>query len=261
MPWKAPQLLYMSPEYKVAMGEKSKEMGIQRERQSKILGEYYSREEDIPPTPTEPAEAQEEYDDASVPLIPLDEMYTPPPQQQQQQLPPPLQQQQQQLPPHLAQPMHQPQPNLGGPPMGAPYGAPMMGAPPAMGGPIGQPAGGNMEQALNALLANPQALGSLLGDNQALSSLLASLPQQGVAGGPPAGAPFMGGLPVPNINLAQQGAPMGGPSMGPPPSAGMMYNPSQPTAPLPPHLMQPQQQGYPPRVRVPSLPPSSMPTT
>lgn len=244
VPWKAPQLLYMSPEYKVAMGEKSKEMGIQRERQSKILGEYYSREEDIPPTPTEPAEAQEEYDDASVPLIPLDEMYTPPPQQQQQ-LPPTLQQQQQQLPPHLAQPMHQPQPNLAGPPMGAPYGAPMMGAPPAMGGPIGQPAGGNMEQALNALLANPQALGSLLGDNQALSSLLASLPQ-GVAGGPPAGAPFMGGLPVPNINLAQPGAPMGGPSMGPPPSAGMMYNPSQPTAPLPPHLIQPQQ-GYPPR--------------
>jgi hypothetical protein len=233
VPWKAPQLLYIPPEYKVAMGEKSKEIDVQRERQSKILGEYYSRDEDIPPTPTEPTEPQEEYDDATVPLIPLDEMYIPPPQQQQllhqqqqqqqqQQQHHHQQQQQQQLPPPLQQqPMQHHQQNL-------PYGAPMMG-----GGP---PAG--MEQALNALLANPQALGSLLGDNQALSSLLASLPQ---AGGPPAGAQFMGGQ---NINLAQQGAPLMG---GLPPSAGMMYNPSQPTASLPPHLMPPQQ-GYPPRV-------------
>jgi len=223
VPWKAPQLLFMSPECKVAMGENSKEVDIQRQRQSKILGEYYSRDEDIPPTPAEPAEPQEDYDDTS---IPLDDTQKPPPRQKQ--ILPPSQQHPQQHPPPQQRPQMASTSSFGAPTLSPSVlsgtGQFMLNIPlPGVGGK------GNVEQGFSALLADQQTLDSLA-HNPALSSLLAGV-----------SAPLMGSNL--NIKLPQQQPPpsMG---MGRPMSGGMIYNPSQPSVSLPPQGMQQQQHSY-----------------
>lgn len=71
MPWFRPQKFVQECDWLVADGDESKEIGLQEQRELRVLEAFYPRLTSIPDSPAEPVEFGQCLDDSLVPIIPL----------------------------------------------------------------------------------------------------------------------------------------------------------------------------------------------